>query len=207
MDMDYNECVDMINSAEAHDTEARSVIADIYDLGNAVEIRQYSEAEAAEAIEYADSAVEAAAGTKKEQVQQPQKQILQKTYVRLREKSPARGAGREMDAVAKELEAAISNATKELKERVGERMKQVQQPAESAGLVMVTLSLQDQIGELEKISAGIDSGAFTTEQMEIIKIEIRGLMKARGSAPDAFQANLLKIRDDRLREVSKKLGV
>ncbi|MHB1830065.1 MAG: hypothetical protein ACYCO0_01600 [Candidatus Micrarchaeaceae archaeon] len=204
--MDYNECIDMVNSAEAHDTEARSVIADIYDLGKAVEIKQYSDAEASAVIEYANSAEDGATEAKKEQAQQPN-QILQKTYVRLQEKNPARGAGREMDAVAKELESAISNATKGLKAHAEERMKQARKAQEEKGLVMVTLSLQDQIGELEKISAGIDSGAFTEEQMAIIKTEVKGLMKAKGAAHDAFQANLLGIRDGRLKEVSKKLGL
>ena len=206
MIMDYNECIDMVNYAEAHDTEARSVIADIYDLGSAVEIRQYSNAEVSSVIEYAGSGGDGATEAKKEHDQQPN-QILQKTYIRLQETNPARGAGREMDAIAKELESAISNATKGLKAHVEERMEHARKAQEEKGLVMVTLSLQDQISELEKISAGIDGNAFTGEQMAIIKAEVRGLMKAGSAAHDAFQANLLGIRDSRLKEVSKKLGL
>ena len=69
------------------------------------------------------------------------------------------------------------------------------------------LSLQDQISELEKIGMGIDSGAFDDEQMAIIRREVGALKKTPITPTDRIQKNLLDMRNARLKEVSKKMGV
>ena len=44
--MDYNECVLLINSTAAKDTEVRTIAADVYELGPELDIREYSAQEA-----------------------------------------------------------------------------------------------------------------------------------------------------------------
>ena len=71
------------------------------------------------------------------------------------------------------------------------------------------LWLQDQVRELEKIELGLDQGVFESIQLEIIKREVAGLKEAAGNIvpADDFQKNLVQIRNSRLSEVSKRLGV
>jgi hypothetical protein len=75
--------------------------------------------------------------------------------------------------------------------------------------VLPTLSLQDQISELEKISEGLDEQVFSDEQLKIIKDEVYGLRdRIKGekiSATDEFQKSLINLRNQKINEVIKKL--
>lgn len=196
--MDYNECVSLINSTEAKDREIRSVVADIYELGPEVQIREYEPKEAAGLVEMI-SRLEVIQAAQQKVPQQAEKPVQPGTAVDM---TPYIGELKgkisdERKAIAKELESALSAAD-----------RFITRPKKQEGkLVLPTLSLQDQIGELERISAGFDIRAFSGEQIAIIKNEVNGLRKVKVTANDDFQKNLLAMRDARLKEVAAKLGI
>ncbi|MEM0201020.1 MAG: hypothetical protein QXD23_01295 [Candidatus Micrarchaeaceae archaeon] len=74
-------------------------------------------------------------------------------------------------------------------------------------LVLVYLSTEDQINELEKINLGLDQNVFDKEQLDVIKEEINGLdgyvksMNKKGLEVSGDS----QIRNERLEEVIKKL--
>ena len=202
--MDYNESVSLIDSIQAKDTEVRTVVADIYDLGAEISIREYLGVESADLVkgmdkqsEGAKSAEEAAkpaAQRPKEKPVKPTAEMLSRINERKKE-------------VARELEEMIKV---EAKPKAPEPKIAEEKPeAQKEALVLPGLSVQDQIRELEKIEVGLDQGVFESIQLEIIRKEIAGLKAAAEATipADDFQRNLVQIRNSRLNEVSKKLGV
>lgn len=76
-------------------------------------------------------------------------------------------------------------------------------------LVLPKLSIPDQISELESIDAGIDAGAFNSDQLGIIRKEVAGLAKIAGNKEPAAndpQKDLISLRNERLKMAIKKLG-
>jgi hypothetical protein len=185
--MDYNECVSLIDATAARDTEVRTVVADVYELGPEVGIREY---DAQEAIRFINAVNRMDGGTAAQPKAAQQAQAKPQQPARVAARRPIFGE------VAKELEGALST-----------RPKPIPQPQIEEDLVLPKLSLQDQINELEKISIGLAEGAFDDEQMAIINKEVGGLGRAEATPTDDFQKNLLRIRNARLKEVSKKLGM
>ncbi|MCL4365100.1 MAG: hypothetical protein M1569_01260 [Candidatus Marsarchaeota archaeon] len=137
------------------------------------------------------------------------------------------------DAIARELGSLISKAEGEFSDRIRWRseakaangslkrnpvsgQKQPNGPSAPAKretamkqqpLVLPGLSLQDQIIELEKINSVIDSNSLTGGQLDIIKIEIKGLLADRSAQPGNVQPGLSEIRDARLAEIARKIGL
>ena len=204
--MDYNESVSLIDSIQAKDTEVRTVVADIYDLGAEISIREYLGVESAKLVKGIEKQPET--GKAPEEAAKPAAQ--QKPKEKPTRHAPevlARITERRKE-VAKELEQMIKV---EAKPKVAEPMEAEERKPEpqKESLVMPGLSLQDQIRELEKIGMGLDQGVFESIQLEIIKKEVAGLKAVMGeiTPADDFQKNLVQIRNSRLSEVSKKLGV
>jgi len=119
-------------------------------------------------------------------------------------------------APQKEENEQILKATNEIKEIVGsvgkefeKSIKRETQRIKGEKLILPTLSLQDQISELEKISEGIDENVFNEEQRKIIKIEVRGLkdkIKNEKIMPsDELQRSLVALRNQKVEEVIKKI--
>jgi hypothetical protein len=86
-----------------------------------------------------------------------------------------------------------------------------QQPAEASvpsgnGLVLPTLSLIDQVSELDKIIDNVKNGRFDKYQMEIVREEVEGLSKEVSSQPQQaatgapLDQDMLKLRRSRLSE-------
>ncbi len=155
-----------------------------------------------------------------------------KTGIKSAESRGVRAARVEEEAIAKELGSLISRAEGELSKAesgISSRMKKgrvaaaakpqaMQARPEAAAkpqeqkkpeqrLVLPGLSLQDQITELEKIGRVLDSDSLTGEQIGIIKAEIKGLMENRGSPASGLQEGLAGIRDARLAEIARRLGI
>ncbi len=108
------------------------------------------------------------------------------------------GAEHELDAVLAGVESAIGGIADQVEEAIVRK---------APGSVLVTLSLQDQISELEKISIGLDEGAFDRNRMQIIEKEIRSLkaLASAGRKQKEGQGDLVELRDRRLAEVMLKL--
>ncbi len=104
----------------------------------------------------------------------------------------------------KELGTAVSNIGKE----VITDIKDISIPSVRKNkLILVYLSTEDQISELEKISLGIDQNVFSKDQLEIINEEVTGLRGYVSSMTRKGFENSgdSQIRNQRLDEVIKKL--
>lgn len=104
----------------------------------------------------------------------------------------------------KELGTAVSNIGKD----VITEIKDIGMPSVRKNkLILVYLSTEDQISELEKISLGLDQNVFSKEQLETIKEEITGLKNYVNSMNKKGFENSgdSEIRNSRLDEVIKKL--
>jgi len=90
----------------------------------------------------------------------------------------------------------ISNVVKEEKEK-----------AKTKGLVLPTLSINDQISDLEKISEGLKEQVFTKEQIDIIVLEANGLARliAQGKQP-TVPTDLAELRNRLLKEIIDEVG-
>ena len=112
--------------------------------------------------------------------------------------------------VKEEISSAISEL-KKLTPEVGKKMSEVKEKRYKeprASHVMETLSIQDQISELEKISAGIDQRVFNEEQYLIIRDEVANLIRvALKQKPKKETEGIMELRNSRLLEVRKKLGI
>ncbi len=196
--MNYDECIALISSAEAYDTEARSIVVDVYDLGKGIGIRQYSERDAERLIDQI-SGVSVTVQQKPAAEQQAKPRQKEKAareaqeQVRTTEKPVAH-----VEAASKELESQLKSA---------ESFDNYVESSNDDRLVLPGLPIRDQINELEKISLGIDRKAFDSEQMDIIREEVSGLVRRKKAPADDAQKKLAQIRDDRLKEVASKLGV
>ncbi len=203
--MDYNECLELIGLAEAYDTEQRSVSVNVYDLGPVVSMKDYDEKEASKVTDFVDAITEKQATKQADEAaaptaqQKPAKALAAAKKLEQRlAASGAKSVVKEGEVIAKELESLLAATGQEFSKHIKKK---------GPALVLPTLSLQDQISELEKISSGLDSYAFNDHELKIIKLEVGGLSKNKTAPADDFQKNLAVMRDSRLKEVSSKLGL
>lgn len=118
---------------------------------------------------------------------------------------PAAAPAPEAVEAAKEIKTLVGGAGKEYERKVSQEAVRVKK----GGLVLPTLSVQDQISELEKISTGIDESIFNADMRKIVVDEVEGLSGvARGEKlenMERFQRDLSVVRNQRLEEVRAKL--
>jgi len=154
-------------------------------IANRIEIKQYNYEEAIQSL----VGVEA----KEEKIKEPEKVVT----------APKEGI--EVEKAANEIKNVIGSIGKEFEKNIKRETERIK----GEKLVLPTLSLQDQISELEKISEGLDEQVFSDEQLKIIKDEVYGLRdKIKGekiSAADEFQKSLINLRNQKINEVIKKL--
>ena len=196
--MNYDECIALISSAEAYDTEARSIVVDVYDLGKGIGIRQYGERDAERLIDQISGvSVTVPQKPAAEQQSKPQQKGKEAVEDRVRVRAAEKPAAH-VETASKELESQLKST---------ESFDNYVEGVNDDRLVLPGLPIRDQINELEKISLGIDRKAFDSEQMDIIRDEVSGLARRRKAPADDAQKKLAQIRDDRLKEVAAKLGV
>ncbi|MFP3215241.1 MAG: hypothetical protein RXR32_01670 [Candidatus Micrarchaeota archaeon] len=154
-------------------------------IANRIEIKQYNYEDAIQSL----VGVEA----KEEKIKEPEKVVT------------ASKEGIEVEKAANEIKNVIGSIGKEFEKNIKRETERIK----GEKLVLPTLSLQDQISELEKISEGLDEQVFSDEQLKIIKDEVYGLKdKIKGekiSAADEFQKSLINLRNQKINEVIKKL--
>ena len=101
----------------------------------------------------------------------------------------------------KEATEKLEKISKVSSEIEGEIAKQ-QEKKQVKGLVLPTLSINDQLSDLEKISEGLSEHVFDAEQLKIIKLEANGLARliAEGKEASAPE-DLAEMRNNLLKQV------
>ena len=109
----------------------------------------------------------------------------------------------------KDLEEAASRLSVIAKagSEISKVIKEEKEKAKTKGLVLPTLSINDQISDLEKISEGLKEHAFTKEQIDIIVLEANGLARliAQGKQPNV-PTDLAELRNRLLKEIIDEVG-
>ncbi len=102
-------------------------------------------------------------------------------------------------------EAEIAKINNEIKKITASEIKNISEikiakPSAKSNSVLVTLSIQDQISELEKIIIGLNSGSFNKEQIRIVTQELNALSKALQTQPaqGGIGQELADLRNSRL---------
>ncbi len=109
---------------------------------------------------------------------------------------------KDLEKAEHELEDAMTKAEKVAEDIVEKAILK----AVPSGSVLTTLSLQDQIAELEKISIGLDENAFDKERTRIIIGEVKHLSSSvKTRKQDNEKSYLVELRNKRLAEVVQKL--
>ncbi|MGC8586837.1 MAG: hypothetical protein ACP5K9_00915 [Candidatus Micrarchaeia archaeon] len=106
--------------------------------------------------------------------------------------------------ITKEIEQIVGNASKDFEKSLERELEKI----ETKKLILPSLSLQDQLSELEKISEGLDEQVFDDEQLKIIVSEVKGLrerLKFEKMPAEQFQSSFIVPRNNRLMEVEEKL--
>lgn len=145
----------------------------------------------------ADAIISVTEGTRRERVEAVQQPVLRMpSAVQKVQEEPSAG---------KEIASLISNAGRAFENKIAAERTKVRKEK----LILPTLSIQDQISDLEKMSEGIDESVFNEEQMEIVRLEAEGMsdrIRYEKQAPaDEFQRSLVALRNQRLNEVLAKL--
>lgn len=136
--------------------------------------------------------------------------------------SPARGPAQQSQLQAlsrmqsaKEFSEDIGKAEHELStmlEKLSKSTGRISSAVEdivlknAPGSVLVSLSVQDQIAELERISLGLEEGVFDKQRTGIIINEVRHLSRSvKKTKPGDANDDLVGLRNRRLDEVMRKL--
>ncbi len=121
--------------------------------------------------------------------------------------TPKHDLGKEKSNAAVKLKSMVGNIEKEFEGAVSKKVEEF----EERNLVMPTLSLQDQLTDIEKISDGVRENAFNPEQKKIIIQEIKWLSSSAARIDpeklDQDSRNILVLRDQKVKELRSKLNV
>ncbi len=120
---------------------------------------------------------------------------------------PKHGTAQERQGAAAGLKKIVGNIGKELEEGISEKFEGIGE----SGLVMPTLSIQDQLADLEKIGQGLQEGSFTKKQTEVIVREIKWLLHAAAhedlSKLSESQRDFVQMRDQKVKEIKIRLNI
>ncbi|MEM3227869.1 MAG: hypothetical protein QXK65_02905 [Candidatus Micrarchaeaceae archaeon] len=174
----YAELIELIQGADAGPHESESMMIDL-DMarGQANGGKASSYSELLEFIEAAEGSGRQKRGEELQR-QKEQKPLQEHIVMAGLEQAKYSNPIPHGSFAAMEEEKA-KEELKELKEKFGgiaPKLKELKRPrAKSSDLVLPTLSLTDQISELERIIEGVKSNIFDKEHMEIVKLEVFGL--------------------------------
>ncbi|MDE1827800.1 MAG: hypothetical protein KGH65_01425 [Candidatus Micrarchaeota archaeon] len=110
---------------------------------------------------------------------------------------------KEMLDAAKDVGKMLGNVSKGFEQMVESRVSKIQ----TKKLVLPSLSLQDQMHELEGILDALDQNALDAEQLKIVRLEIAGVnaSRQRGKPQDESQQPLIAARDKLLSDIGNRL--
>ncbi|MEM0094310.1 MAG: hypothetical protein QXV17_00800 [Candidatus Micrarchaeaceae archaeon] len=188
--MEYEDIIRLVGEIESASTQAESVIIDPGSaLRNSIQEKAYSYEDAYRII----SSMEGVKVQPQAAVQQQPQQI--------RHARPGEAA-----KAAEEIRKLVGKASAEFEESMLHEIRKVK----VGKLILPTLSLQDQLSELEKINEGLDENVFNDEQLKVIRQEVFGLAETlryeKPKSLDAFQASLAAMRAKRLEEAEARLS-
>lgn len=107
------------------------------------------------------------------------------------------------------LDRYAESAASELRRIIPSRARKQERKEEqkSDQMVMPSLSLPDQISELERIEAGLDGNVFNSEQLKLISIEVKALKaSSKGEKGTTADSSLVAIRDQKLKLIGDELA-
>jgi hypothetical protein len=189
-EIDYNKAVETLESMQKNTQGINVNLKDA--IASRLDIEEYTYKKAIEKLDKAEFKVEA---------QHPQ---VQQANVQLTNEP---GTNKEVLEATKEIKNIVGSAGKEFERTVKKEIKNIR----GGKLILPSLSLQDQISDLEKMSEGIDEHVFTEEQLNMIRYEVNGLAdKIKFEKPIGkgdFQMSLIALRNKKLTEVLKKVSV
>ncbi|MGC8710363.1 MAG: hypothetical protein ACP5RF_02015 [Candidatus Micrarchaeia archaeon] len=160
-------------------------------ISNRLDIEEYGYEKAADMLGKAELKVEA------------QRPLVQQAVPQFN-KEP--GVEKEVLEATKEIKDIVGSAGREFEKTVKKEVKNIK----GGKLILPSLSLQDQISDLEKMSEGIDEHVFTDDQINMIRYEVNGLSDKikfeKVPSNDEFQMSLIALRNQKLAEVLKKVS-
>jgi len=187
---EYDEIVSRLEAIEASSQKPESIVIDTGKaFSNKIEARAYSYDETRalisrlEGVKKIETAPSSAERVQFAGIQQPRPQ---------------------MPDITSEIKHIVSTASESFEKDLEKGLEKI----ETSKLILPSLSLQDQLSELEKISEGLDEQVFDEEQLKIIVAEVKGLrerIKFEKTPPGQFQSSFLVPRNNRLTEVENKL--
>jgi len=211
---EYMKLVELMQSAEnATGTNEEGVVLD---LDKAVAVQPVestgSYTQLVELIESVEGGRQKAKEVQKQKAPEPQEHIIMSGLEQAKYSNPVPSfTAKEEEAARKEFEA--------LKEKLGgiaPKIRELKRPRVKSGdLVLPTLSLTDQISELERIIEGIKENIFDKEHLDIVKLEVFGLNEiierserakrkqakaANAEAATTIEESLVQVRNQRLAE-------
>ncbi len=197
---DYNNAVATISEAEGAVTGERAAEVSIdAALENRLEMQELPYSRAADIINLAEGGYAYTPSTQAVRPTAPKAAVAPR-------RAPAPVSPETVEA-AREIKSLVGSAGREYEQKVSREAEKVRK----GELVLPSLSIQDQISELEKISMGIDEKVFNSDMRKIIIDEVSGLNgKVKGEKlenRDVFQRNIIAVRNQRLDEAMTKLGV
>jgi len=190
---DYQKIVEMVDAADsAYGGESETIDVNTI-FSNRIEIKKLRYAQVSALLEKGGVI--------------PEMPEVQPAAQQVQVQVPRQELGKERASAAAKLKGMVGGAGKEFEEEV---KKKVETSAE-AGLIMPTLSLQDQISDLEKISEGIDEGVFNGNQKKVIIQEIRWLSSSAAREKPASlnqeKRDMLTLREQKVKEIKGKLNI
>ena len=203
----YNDMVAFVEEAErnAQSHQVQPTIIDLVAATNAGSVQQKRYSDVIADI----GAVEAPKKTKEEKAKEqkePGEHIIMAGLEQAKYSNPVPSPFiKEEEAAKKELDT--------IKERLGEiapAIKEIRRRrVNTKDLVLPSLSLSDQIAELERIIEGVKENVFDVEHLDIVKQEVYGLSavderaqkeRKKSSAPGSIEDSLLAVRMQRLQD-------
>ncbi|VVB77503.1 Uncharacterised protein [uncultured archaeon] len=196
--------VSLINAADAAAQSQAATTIDVNEImSNSISVRRLNYSDVYYHIEGFEVKKPEAAAAPQPQGPAPQVEVRineQEGRVEIRQvgREKAEAAG-ELAKIAKAFGSGVGRVVAAESERAKKR------------LVMPTLSVQDQLVELEKIDEGIDEHVFAGDQTKVIIEDIRGLYAEAASenteGMNEDQKELLEIRNNRVKSIRAKLGI
>jgi hypothetical protein len=191
--LDYDKIIEMVDAEGAQPSDA-SVSIDLSSaFADEIEVKE---------LKYSDvSAIVEGVEPRKDSVPEMRQQ---QPEVQAPVAVPKHETSKDMEGAAGVLKGITGGAGNELEETVTKEVEK----KKGEELVMPSLSVQDQLADLEKIAEGIKEKAFDKEQLKIISQEVAALSSEAGKGREGLgdeQLEIVMLRDHKVKEITGKL--